>query len=49
MHLSEKKKTLSQFFVGFLKSNWNFERFEKKYEPYNFCISEITGSENIVR
>ena len=49
MHLSEKKKTLSQFFVGFLKSNWNFERFEKKYEPYSFCISEITGSENIVR
>ena len=48
MHLSVKKKNLSQCFAGFLKSNLNLERFEKKGEPHSFCISEITGSENMV-
>ena len=30
MELSQKQKTFSEFFAAFLKSYWNFERFEEK-------------------
>ena len=30
MHLSQKQKTVSQFFCGFLKSTSNFEHSQKK-------------------
>ena len=30
MQVSRKQKTFSEFFSAFLKSNWNFEHFEKK-------------------
>ena len=30
MHLSEKRKTFSEFFVHFLESTSNFKHFEKK-------------------
>ena len=30
MQLSQKQKTFSEFFAAFLKSYWNFERFEEK-------------------
>ena len=33
MQLSQKQKTLSQFFSQFLKSNYNFENFQKKKWP----------------
>ena len=49
MELSKKQITSSQFFASFLKSKLNFENFEKKDDPHSFCISEITGSENVVR
>ena len=49
LQLSKKQKTFSQFFAAFLKTSWNFKRFEKKDEPHRFCISEITNSENVVR
>ena len=49
MQLSQKEKTFSLIFVAFLKSSWNFERFEQKHDPYRLCISEITDSENVVR
>ena len=49
MQLSQKQITFSQFFAAFLKSIWNFERFEKKDDPHRFCISEITDSENVVK
>ena len=49
MQLSQKQKTFSQFFAGFLKSRLNFEHFEEKDDLHRFCISEITDSENVVR
>ena len=49
MEISEKQKFFSQFFSAFLKSNLNFERFEKKDHTHWFCISEITDSRNVVR
>ena len=33
MQLSEKHKTFSEFFFGFLKSILNFKRFPKKDDP----------------
>ena len=48
MQLSQKQKTFPQFFPAFFKSGGNFERLEKKDEPYSFFISEITDSENVV-
>ena len=48
VQLPWKQKTFSQFFAAFSKSIWNFEHFEKKYDPYRFCISEITDCENVV-
>ena len=49
MQLSPKKKTFSQFFAAFFKCRLNFEHFDKKDDPHNFCISEITDFENVVR
>ena len=43
--LSQKRKTLSQFFSAFLKSTLNFEHFQKKDDPLSRCISQITVSE----
>ena len=43
--LSVKQKTFSQLFSSFLKSTLNFEHFQKKDDPPNRCISEITVSE----
>ena len=43
--LSQKGKTLSQFFSAFLKSTLNFEHFQKKDDPLSRCISQITVSE----
>ena len=49
MQLSEKKITISRFFAAFLKFRLSFEHFQKKEDPYSFCISEITDSENVVK
>ena len=49
MQLSQKQKTLSEFFAAFLKSRLSFEKFGKKDDPHSFCISEITDSENVVK
>ena len=43
--LSHKQKTFSQFFCPFWKSTLNFEHFQKKDDPHNRCISQITVSE----
>ena len=40
--LSKKQKRFSQFFADLLKSQSNFEHFEKKDYPHSSCISEIT-------
>ena len=42
--LSLKQKTLSGFFIAFLKSTWNGEHFQKKGECSSLSISEIIDS-----
>ena len=49
MQLSYKQKNFSRFFTIVLTSRLKFKRFEKKDDPSNFCISDITNSENVVR
>ena len=42
--LSLKQKTLSRFFIAFLKSIWNGDYFQKKGESSSLSISEIIDS-----
>ena len=46
--LSQKEKTLCQFFIAFLKCAWNFEHFEKKEKYPSLIITEIITSERHV-
>ena len=46
MQISRKQKTLSQFLFAFPKSTFNFEKFQKKDDPYNWCIFELRYSKN---
>ena len=48
MQLSQKQKTLSEFFAGFLKCSLDFKYFEKEDDPHIFFISEVNDSENVV-
>ena len=43
--LSQKQKTFSGCFIGFLKSAWNLEDFPKKDEYARIIISEIIDAE----
>ena len=43
--LAEKEKTFSGLFIAFLKSAWNLEHFQKKYEYRSLIISEIIDAE----
>ena len=43
--LSQKQKTLSGFFIAFMKCAWNLEHFHKKYEYPSLIISEIINAE----
>ena len=43
--LSHKQKTLSGFFIAFLKFAWNLEDFQKKDEYSSLIISEIIYAE----
>ena len=43
--LSQKQKTLSWFFIAFLKCAWNLEHFQKKDEYSSLIISEIIDAE----
>ena len=43
--LSQKRKTLSGFFIGILKLAWNLEHFQKKDEYSSLIISEIIDAE----
>ena len=43
--LSQKQKTLSGFFIAFLKCAWNLEHFEKKDEYSSLIIYEIIDAE----
>ena len=49
MQLSQTQETLSQAFCAFLKSTLSFQYFEKRDDPQGNCISDITGSGNVVR
>ena len=42
---SQKQKTLSGFFIAFLKCAWNLEHFQKKDEYPSVIISEIIDAE----
>ena len=42
---SQKQKTLSGFFIAFLKCAWNLEHFQKKDEYSSLIISEIIDAE----
>ena len=44
MELSQKQKTLSEYFSEFLKSILNFENFRKTNDSQSRCISVITDS-----
>ena len=43
--LSQKQKSLSGFFIAFLKCAWNLEHFQKKDEYPTLIISEIIYAE----
>ena len=43
--ISQKQKTLSGFFIAFLKCAWNLEHFQKKDEYPSLIISEIIDAE----
>ena len=43
--LSQKQKTFSEFFIGFLKCALNLEHFEKKDEYSRLVISKVIDSE----
>ena len=43
--LSHKQKTLSGFFIAFLKCPWNLEHFQKKDGYSSLIISEIIDAE----
>ena len=45
MQLSQKLKTISQFFNVFSKSRLNFEYFQKKDDAHSLFISEATACE----
>ena len=44
-----RKKTSFPVFSAFLNSSLHFQHFEKKGDLHRFCISEITGTENVAR
>ena len=43
--LYQKQKTLSEFFIAFLKCEWNLEHFQKKHEYPSLIISEVIDAE----
>ena len=46
--LSQRGKSLCQFFIAFLKCAWNLEHSEKKEEYPSLIITEIIASERDV-
>ena len=43
--LSQKQKTLSGFFIAFMKCAWNLEYFQEKDEYSSLIFSEIIDAE----
>ena len=46
MQLSLKGKPFSEFLSEYLKCKLNFEYFFEKDQTHNWCILEVTDSEN---
>ena len=44
MQISQKQKTLAEFFASNFKSRLNFKHFFKKDDSHRFCIFEVTDS-----
>ena len=42
MHLSQKQKVFSEFFLEFFEPALNFQNFQKKDDNHSLCISGIT-------
>ena len=40
MHLSQKPKIFSEFFLAFFEFVLNFGHLQKKDDPHSLCISE---------
>ena len=49
MLLSQKRKSVSQFFAAFLKARLSFKYMGYKEDPHRICIFRVTDSENLVR
>ena len=47
--LSQKQKTFSQFFSGFLKSTLNFEHFEKKINLIADIFPKLPSAKKVIR
>ena len=45
MHISQKPKTFSGFFIALMKSTLNSEYFEKKDQSHSLSITEIIDCE----
>ena len=45
MHISQKPKTFSQFFIASMKSTLNSEFFEKKDQSHSLSITKIIDCE----
>ena len=47
--LSQKQKTFSEFFSGFLKSTLNFERFQKKMTLIADVFPKLPSPKKVIR
>ena len=45
MQLYQKEEIFTEFFLAFMKSTLNFERFPKKEKRHSWFISEIKDAE----
>ena len=49
MHVSQKQKIFSEFSSAFLKSELNFEHFQKKMTLIAYVFSKLTTTKNVLR
>ena len=49
MHLSQKEKTLSEFFSAFFESALNSEHFQKKTTFIAYIIPKLPTTKNLLR
>ena len=49
IHLSQERKTFSEFFSSFLKSTLNFERFQKKMILIADVFPKLPSAKKVIR